>query len=513
MSVAAESNLQEAVSSFKELDERISHLNDILSLISWDQKTMAPKKGRQLFSGAIGTLSTEIFKLITSKEMNHLLSVLTSAEAQDHLDAATKAAVRERAAENRKLTSIPEAEYKNFVILTANANSVWEEAKEKGQFSIYEETLEKIVSTVQKFAEYYGYQGHPYDALLEEYEPGLTVEILDPLFADLREKSIQLLNRIKTASDVPESNFLNKEFSIDKQKAFNRYILPKIGFDMEAGRLDETVHPFAQQVNTGDVRITTRYNKDNLRSAIFGTIHEAGHGMYEQGVDPDYEGTAIRGGTSFGIHESQSRFYENFVGRSVDFWKYFFHDLKEHFPEELSDVSLEQFYRGVNTVEPSFIRVEADELTYNLHIMLRYEIEKGLIEGSIAVKDLPEVWNSKMKEYLGITPPNDSLGVLQDIHWSFGGFGYFPSYSLGNLYAAQIYYTMKKEIADFDSVIKQGEFRVIREWLRKRIHQHGKLYKPNELIKKVTGEALNANYLVRYLEEKYTKVYNLSNKM
>jgi carboxypeptidase Taq len=510
MNLATETDYQKAVSSFKELDQRISHLTDILCLISWDQKTIAPKKGRELFSGAIGTLSTEMFKLSTSSEMERLVHALSRPEADTYLEETTKAAVRIRAKEFRKLRSIPESEYKEFVILTANANTVWEEAKKKSDFSLYQPTLEKIVSYTKKFAEYYGYEGHPYNALLEEYEPGITVEILDPLFADLRTNSINLLNRIKNSSDKPDAEFLKKEYSISKQKEFNRFILPKIGFDVEAGRLDETVHPFAQQVNTGDVRITTRYNKDNVRSAIFGTIHEAGHGMYEQGVNPEFEGTAVRGGTSFGIHESQSRFYENFVGRSPGFWKYFYEDLKAHFPSELTDITLEQFYRGINTVEPSFIRVEADELTYNLHIMLRYEIEKGLIEGSIEVKDLPEIWNRKMTEYFGITPPIDSLGVLQDIHWSFGGFGYFPSYSLGNLYAAQFYYTMKKDIANFDEVVETGQFDVIREWLRSNIHQYGMLYTPNELIQRVTGEALNASYLVKYLEEKYTKVYNLS---
>lgn len=359
----------------------------------------------------------------------------------------------------------------------------------------------------KKFGEYYGYEGHPYNAMLNEFEPGLTVEKLDPLFKELREKSVELLNKIKASQSQPREDIFAQEYDVEAQKKFNQYILPLIGFDMEGGRLDETVHPFASSVNTGDVRITTRYLKDNVRSAIFGTIHEAGHGMYEQGVNPAFEGRVIRRGTSFGIHESQSRFLENMVGRSKEFWTYFYKDLQEHFPEQLQNVSLEDFYAATNRVDPSFIRVEADELTYNLHIMIRYEIEKGLFAGEYEVKDLPKVWNEKIEEYLGITPPTDTLGVLQDVHWSFGGFGYFPSYSLGNLYAAQILYTFIKEMPDFYDKIEQGDFMAIRGWLRENIHQYGKLYSPNELIVNVTGEELDAKYLVRYLEEKYSAIY------
>jgi carboxypeptidase Taq len=335
------------------------------------------------------------------------------------------------------------------------------------------------------------------------------VEKLDPLFVQLRKSSTELLKRIQESEYQPAAEIFNQKYQIEKQKQFNRYILPLIGFDMEAGRLDETVHPFAQTVNPGDVRITTRYLEDNVRSAIFGTIHEAGHGIYEQNISPDYEGTVIQDGASFGIHESQSRFLENMVGRSKEFWTYFYPALQEHFPEQLNHIQLDDFYRAVNAVEPSFIRVEADELTYNLHIMVRYEIEKALIAGEIEVKDLPAIWNGKMQEYLGITPVNDSEGVLQDIHWSFGGFGYFPSYSLGNLYAAQILNKIQQDVPEFYESIEKGNFQVIQKWLKGNIHQYGSLYTPNELIVKATGEELNADYLVKYLEEKYSRVYKL----
>lgn len=498
-----------AVEKFKALDEKITHFSSISGLLGWDQKVIAPKKGRAAFSKASGTLRTEEFKLSVSEEMGELLSILSAPEAAELLDETLKAQVRERKAFFDRSKSIPADMFKEFSILTSQANDAWEDAKRSSDFQIFLPYLEKIVEFKRKAAEIYGYEKHPYDALLNEYEPGLTVEKLDPLFQQLRKSSTELLKRIQKADFQPAAEIFNQKYPVEKQKEFNRYILPLIGFDMEAGRLDETVHPFAQTVNPGDVRITTRYLENNVRSAIFGTIHEAGHGIYEQNISPDFEGTVIQDGASFGIHESQSRFLENMVGRSEQFWKCFYPALKEHFPEQLKAVELDDFYRAVNAVEPSFIRVEADELTYNLHIMVRYEIEKALIAGEIEVKDLPAIWNGKMEEYLGITPENDSEGVLQDIHWSFGGFGYFPSYSLGNLYAAQILNKIQQEIPGFYESIEKGEFHVIQQWLKQNIHQHGSLYTPNELIVRATGEELNAEYLVKYLEEKYSKVYKL----
>ncbi|MFE8702811.1 carboxypeptidase M32 [Cytobacillus sp. FJAT-54145] len=504
-----EQSINKAVEEFNRLDEKITHFSSIAGLISWDQKVIAPKKGRAEFAKATGTLMTEHFKLTVSEEMGRLLDVLSSPEAQVTLDDEMKARVRERKDFYDRSKQIPEDLYREYAILTSQANDVWEEAREKNDFSLYLPYLEKIVDFKKKAVEIYGYEKHPYDALLNEFEPGLTVEKLDPIFAKLRETSVALLKKIQQSSNKPPVEIFEQSFSVEKQKEFNRYILPIIGFDMEAGRLDETVHPFAQTVNTGDVRLTTRYLENNVRSAIFGTIHEAGHGIYEQNVDKKYEGTVLQEGASFGIHESQSRFLENMVGRSESFWKYFYSTLQTHFPEQLKDVNLDDFYRAINAVQPSYIRVEADELTYNLHIMVRYEIEKALIAGEIETKDLPTVWNQKMQDYLGITPDTDTLGVLQDVHWSFGGFGYFPSYSLGNLYSAQILNTIKKELPNFEASIENGDFSEIQSWLREKIHQHGKLYTPNELIVRVTGEELNAKYLVEYLENKYSKVYNL----
>lgn len=502
--------LQKVVNQFKEIDQRIAHYHEVLNVVSWDLQTGAPKKGRGFRSNALGTLSTDVFQLSMSEEMGHCLETLLAPEAYEQLDEVTQASVREHKRLYEKFKQIPPALYKEFVIHSSNAHDVWEEAKNTNNFSHYQPTLEKMVDFMRQFIVLYGYEGHPYNALLDNFEPGLTVEKLDVLFADLRKKTLVLLDRIKASTHQPRKDIFNQKFDIDKQREFSLFVLPKLGYDMSAGRLDESAHPFATGINTGDVRITTHYLEDDMRSAIFGTIHECGHAIYEQGVNPAYEGTVLRGGTSMGIHESQSRFLENMVGRSTQFWTYFYKDLQSFFPEQFKGVPLEDFAQSVNSVEPSYVRIEADELTYNLHIMIRYEIEKALMAGDIEVKDLPQIWNEKMEEYLGITPPTDTLGVLQDVHWSFGGFGYFPSYSLGNLYAAQFAHTLKQQIPNFEELLEKGEFLTIREWLRENIHQYGKLYTPNELIKKVTGEELNAKYLMDYFDEKYSKVYQLS---
>lgn len=495
------------VKQFKALDEKISHLSSIAGLLSWDQKVIAPQKGRPLFAKAFGTLQTEIFKLTVSKEMGDLLNSLSEIEGE--LDQKTNAQFRERKHAYNKAKSIPAEVYQEYAVLTSEANVAWEKARANNDFDSYLPYLEKMIKFQREFINYYGYEKHPYDALLDEYEPGLTVEILDPLFENLREKSVQLLKRIQASSNKTPVEIIKQPFHVEKQKQFNQFLLPLLGFDLDAGRLDVAVHPFAQNVNTSDVRITTRYLEDNVLSSLFGTIHEAGHGIYEQRVSPELEGTVLCSGASYGIHESQSRFLENMVGRSKEFWSHFLPSLTEYFPEQLGSVTVDEFYKAINTVNPSFIRVEADELTYNLHIMIRYEIEKALIEGKIEARDLPKVWNEKMEEYLGIVPPNDRLGVLQDIHWSFGAFGYFPSYSLGNLYAAQILNTIKKEVPNYNQLLEEGKIVEIINWLSDKLHQYGKIYTPNELIVKVTGEELNAAYLIEYLEEKYSKVYGL----
>jgi carboxypeptidase Taq len=325
----------------------------------------------------------------------------------------------------------------------------------------------------------------------------------------LREKIVPLVREVTSSPHKPDIRIVTQKFDPQKQKAFSKIILERIGYDFEAGRLDDTVHPFCIGLNPGDVRVTNRYNHNDLREGIFGAIHEGGHALYEQNISRELIGTNLCNGASMGIHESQSRFFENMIGRSRAFWECYLQDLIEVFPEELQGVTVDQFYFAVNEAKASLIRTEADELTYNLHIMIRYELEKGLISGEIKVADLPHIWNEKMREYLGITPNNDAEGVLQDVHWSGGSFGYFPSYSLGNLYAAQLEHAMRKEIPNYEDFIRNGQFAKIKDWMTEKVHKYGKLLTPNEILVQATGEQLNARYLTDYLEKKYRQLYQI----
>ncbi|GIM46691.1 carboxypeptidase M32 [Collibacillus ludicampi] len=504
-------SLETLVNEFKEYVKKMVHYNEALSLMFWDLRTGAPKKGVAARAEAIGTLSTEVFKMATSPQMEEYLTALSEPGVYEQLDRITRGIVRECKKEFDRSKKIPQDRYQEYVVLTSQAESVWEEAKHTSDFAMFQPYLEKIVAMNIEFIGYWGYKEHKYDTLLDQYEPGMTVKKLDAIFGELRRNTVDLVQAIvHSSTSKPDVQPFLKFYDPLKQREFSRYILEKMGYDFQAGRLDETVHPFEITLNQGDVRVTTKFDPHDLRSALFSTIHEGGHALYEQNVSPELAGTPLSSGTSMGIHESQSRFWENIIGRSYEFWQCFYRDLVRAFPAQLSDVSLDAFYRGINVVEPSLIRIEADEVTYNLHIMIRYEIEKGLIQGDIRVADLPEIWADKMKDYLGIVPKNDAEGVLQDVHWSGGSFGYFPSYSLGNIYAAQFTHALEKEMPDFKERIKNGDLRSIKEWLSEKIHKHGKLLTPSEIIQAVTGEEINATYLVRYLENKFKPLYHLN---
>jgi carboxypeptidase Taq len=334
-----------------------------------------------------------------------------------------------------------------------------------------------------------------------------TAEVQE-IFGTMRAKQVELLKAIADAKQVDDS-FMHVNYPEKQQWDFGVEVATKFGFDWKRGRQDKSVHPFTTSFGVNDVRITTRFMEDFFPSALFGTMHEAGHGLYEMGVNQEYERTPLNGGASLGVHESQSRLWENLVGRSMPFWEHFYPRLQESFPAQLGNVNLPNFYKGINKVEPSLIRVEADEATYNMHIMLRLELEIAMIEGSVAVKDLPELWNTKFEEYLGITPSNDAEGVLQDIHWSFGGLGYFSTYALGNLISVQLWEKLNKDISDLDEQIRQGKFDTLLGWLRDNIHIYGRKYEPQELVQKVTGSKITPEPYLRYLENKYSEIYGL----
>lgn len=506
------SERQDTINGFQALLEKMSHYQEALALIAWDLRTGAPKKGVERRAKVIGTLSGELFSMQTSDEMAGYLDALQEADGQTPLDDVLRRSVEKARKEFDKYRKIPKDMYREYVELQSIAESVWEEAKPAADFKKFEPYLEKIVRFNIEFAELWGYEENRYDALLDQYEPGVPVSKIDGVFAQLRENIVRLLEAVQASPHQPDTSFIGQTFPVEGQRAIGRYILEEMGYDFDAGRLDVTVHPFAISLNPGDVRVTTKYDTRDFRTALFGTIHEGGHALYEQNISIDLLGTPLCTGTSMGIHESQSLFWENFIGRSYAFWSHYYDKLVEQFPQQLKSVDLDAFYRGINVVKPSLIRIEADELTYALHIMVRYEIEKGLINEEIRVSDLPEIWNDKMQEYLGVVPSHDGEGVLQDVHWSGGSFGYFPSYALGYIYAAQFLHKLGKDLPDYERSVAEGDLSPVKAWLAENIHRHGAMYDPRDLLRRVTGEDLDARHLVAYLEQKYRDVYRIPNE-
>lgn len=493
---------------FRDTVHKIKSYEEALGVLYWDLRTGAPRKGMDTRSESIGILSADMFKVSTSPELGELLSSLEEKSAFAELSEIDQRLVTETRKDYDRSVKIPPKLYQEYVVLASQSENKWEEAKENNDYAGFQPYLDKVISYTNQFIDLWGVKDTRYDVLLDQYEPGMTVAQLDSIFGGLRDKLVPLSAAIAASPHQPDTSFLRQTFDKSAQKEFSLYILEQMGYNFEAGRLDESAHPFATGLNPGDVRITTRYLENDVTSALFGTIHEGGHALYEQNIMPELINTTLCTGTSMGIHESQSRFWENVIGRSRPFWERYFGELQKKFPGQL-DMSVDQFYRGNNTVQPSLIRIEADELTYNLHIIIRYEMEKLIFNGGAKAADLPALWNDKYKEYLGITPPNNAEGVLQDVHWSGGAFGYFPSYSLGNMYAAQFADTMEREIAGLWTLVGKGDLHPIKDWLAERIYKYGKLRTPSELVQAVTGKPLDPQYLVDYLTKKYTDIYKL----
>jgi carboxypeptidase Taq len=505
----SDASSSETLKRFRELTGKIKQYEEILGVVYWDMRTGAPRKGITLRSEAVGALSSEAFKLATSSEMGELLEKLSQSNEMERLDELNRRLVRETLKEYERNRKLPPEMYREYVVLTSQAESAWEEARENNDFPGFVTYLERIIDFNRKFIELWGVKSTAYDTLLDMYEPGLTTVELDRLFGELRSRLVPLAEAIAKSSYQPDTSFLQGTFDKEAQRKFSKFILQEMGYDFEAGRLDETVHPFATGLNPGDVRITTKFLPNDVTSAIFSSIHEGGHALYEQNIMPELAGTPLATGTSMGIHESQSRLWENIIGRSRGFWQRYLPDLQAHFPGQLDGVTPEDFYRGINVVKPQLIRIEADELTYNLHIMIRYEIEKMLFNEGLSPRDLPEVWNSKYTEALGVTPPNDADGVLQDVHWSGGAFGYFPSYSLGNMYSAQMMHVAKQKLPNLDHQVAAGELQPLKQWLTEQVYQYGKMLEPREIITRISGQPLQSSYLCDYLEDKYKDIYRL----
>ncbi|PID67344.1 MAG: carboxypeptidase M32 [Fusobacteriales bacterium] len=495
----------EKLKRFREIIKEKNLISANLALVHWDLETKTPKKGQKLLSELSGKLSMKEYELCTSQEFQNLIQDLD--KEKNKLNDIEKKEVELLKEDIEKMKKIPAEEYEEYSKITAINQGIWEEAKEKKDFTIIKNGLKKIFYYNKKFANYRKTnEKNLYDVLLNDYEKGMTSEKLDVFFAELKKEIVPLLKKIQNKRKQ-EKNILNVEVDKNIQLEFGRYISEYLGFDFERGLLDLSEHPFTLNLNKNDVRITTKNILDLPFSSVFSVIHETGHGIYEQQTADELIDTILGTGGSMGLHESQSRFMENIIGRSKSFWKALYPEAKKYY-KFLENIDFEIFYKAINQVEAGLIRVEADELTYSLHIMLRYEIEKMIFSEEIKLEDLPRIWNEKMEEYLGIVPENDSVGLMQDVHWYCGLVGYFPSYAIGNAYSVQIYNAMKKDL-NIDKILENKEVYKIREWLGEKIHKYGRLKDTPEIIKAITNEDLNPKYYIEYLKEKYSKIYGL----
>jgi carboxypeptidase Taq len=501
--------LEELVAAYQLHQEKNKALDYVTNVASFDAQTIAPKNTEAVNerAAAMGYFALESFKHNTSSEFDQLIQELSA--QQEKLSISMQRIVYLERKSLDKLKKIDPKDYQEFAILLSQAQVIWEKARANNDFQSYAPYLERILTYVRKFATLTKVvEGPLYNHLLDEYEEGNTIEKLDAFFATLKNRIVPLLKKIQQSNVVIRNDFMSRIFPKHQQLAYAKSLLGFIGYDLSRGALAESVHPFSSEISPNDVRVTTRIYEDNFISNIYSTAHEAGHGIYEQFIGDDLKGTLIGHGAAMSIHESQSRFYENILGRSYEFTQLVFPELKKQFKEQFEDVTIDEFYNAINEAKASLIRTESDELTYSLHIMIRYELEKRLIDGSLAVKDLPTAWNELYQSYLGLTPENDALGCLQDVHWSGGAFGYFPSYALGNAISVQLLKTMEKDV-DLKTVIQEKKLTIIRDWFADKVYRYGKLYPPFELLKKVTGEDLNPLYYCDYLEKKFSKIYQI----
>ena len=499
--------------------ERMGEVNDLLnakSILSWDAKTMMPPGGADTRAKQLATLTVLARDHLVADETRRLLEQAeaeTTTLASDSVERTICAQVREAIEYHLR---IPAALVHKRAEVGSIGQHIWAKARAENDFAAFAPVLEETIELNQEMAECIGYEEHPYDALMFRFEPGETVRSLQPLFASLREGLLPLVKAIGE-QESPRVDFLERSFPVEAQLAFAIKMASKLGYDTDRGRLDLTVHPFEVSFTRNDVRITTRVNDEWMPKSLFGTLHETGHALYEQFCDPAYTRTPLAtdlvglyavGGVSFGAHESQSRLFENHVGRSREFWELNYGELQATFPEQLQGIDTETFWRAVNRVEPGLIRVESDELTYDFHIMLRVEIEAALIDGSLKVPELPEAWNAKVKEYLGLEVPNDRLGVLQDVHWSSGQVGTFCNYTIGNVMAGQLFAS-----ATEDGRIRDGlataDYLPLREWMTEHVHRHGRRYTRDEILEKATGRALDPTFYIEHLTQKYSDIYGI----
>jgi carboxypeptidase Taq len=500
--------------SYAELTRRskeLGVLNSCAAVLGWDQQTYMPTKGAGLRGEQMAFLAALSHQKFTDPLVNELLSTVENSDLVRDPESDVAANARELRRGYDRATKTPQALVEELARVTTQAQQAWEQAKRSNHFPTFQPWLEKVIALKRQEANAVGYKDHPYNALVEEFEPGTTVAELKVLFSGLTAELVPLIRKIASSSKKPDRSILERDFPVERQKVFAESAAAAFGFDFNAGRLDTTSHPFCSGFGPGDCRITTRYNPKFFSEAFFGVLHETGHALYEQNLPVENFGTPLGVACSFGIHESQSRLWENQVGRGRPFWDHFYPRLKQTFPTTLNGVSLEAFHFAINDVRPSLIRVEADEATYNLHIALRFELELALLSGDLTVSDLPAAWNERFMGLFGLTVPTDSQGCLQDIHWSFGGIGYFPTYTLGNLYAAQIMDAARKNLGidALDEAFRLGDFSHLKNWLIHNIHRHGQRFRAGELCRRTTGIQLSPKPFLDYLNEKFNLLYGV----
>jgi len=497
------------------LDQFVARMGEIadmqaaVALLRWDQNTYMPPGGTEARALQLATLSKTAHDWFVSDEIGELIEALEGSVVDVDYDSFEASLLRVARREYDRQRRLPSELVAELSKATSLGQSAWQEARAASDFSRFQPHLAKILDLSRQKAEALGFQDRIYDALLDEFEPQMKTTQLETLFGELKASLVPLVQAIAAHIDTVDDSIFAQEFDVDKQWDFGVKVIEGIGFDFQHGRQDLSAHPFTTSFSPSDVRLTTRLASNKFKMALFASIHESGHGMYDQGFDRTFDRTILSDAASLGVHESQSRMWENVVGRSRGFWTFWLPRLKEIFPRQLEGIGVEAFYHAVNRVEPSLIRIEADEVTYNLHIMLRFEIENLMLEGKVPVSDLPELWNTKMHEYLEIVPPDDALGILQDVHWSMGYIGYFPTYTLGNLLAAQFYNQAISDLPDIPAQIEQGQFAPLFDWMRANIHKPGAKYTPAELVERVTGGPIRTGPFLDYIREKYAEIYRL----
>ncbi len=489
--------------------KEVTTLGGCIALLDWDERVYMPHMGSENRGNQVALLAGIIHDKFTSPRVGDILNELIADGLDIKEDTVDSANVRELKRAYDKQFKIPKSLIEEISRTATRAQGVWQDAREKSDFAMFQPWMEKMVGLKRQQAEAVGYVKYPYNALLDDFEQGASTDDITKVFAGLRDELVDLIAKIKNSGKSPDTSIILRDYPVERQAHFGTEAAKAIGYDLAAGRIDITAHPFCTTIGPGDVRITTRYNPNHFPQAFFGIMHETGHAMYDQGLPIEHHGTPCGETVSLGIHESQSRMWENLVGRSRAFWKHFYPKAQALFPEALKNISLDQFYFAINDVRPSMIRIEADEATYNLHILLRFEMETAFFHDEIKISDVPAAWNEKFKKYFGLVPKNDAEGCLQDVHWSAGLIGYFPTYTLGNLYSAQFYETAQKSIGNLDDKFARGDFSDLLKWLRENIHQHGQRYRPEQLVMRATGKPLSHQPLMNYLKTKFGELYGI----